>query len=95
MKITLEEVRRIAGLAHLEFPEDELRRLAGELNRILEYVDQLSRLDVDGVEPAAAVAPESQAPREDLLQPCLTQDQALANAPKSSRGHFQVPRVVG
>lgn len=95
MKITLEEVRRIAGLAHLDFPDDELRRLAGDLDRILQYVDQLARLDVGEVEPAAAVSTEGPKPREDRLLPCLTQEQALANAPKSGRGHFRVPRVIG
>jgi aspartyl-tRNA(Asn)/glutamyl-tRNA(Gln) amidotransferase subunit C len=95
MKISLEEVRRIARLAHLEFSDAELGRLAGELDRILDYVGQLGQLDVEGVDPAAAVSPASQPLRPDRLLPCLTQEQALAGAPRSGRGHFQVPRVIG
>lgn len=95
MKITLEEVRRIAALAHLDFPEDDLRRLAGELDRILEYIDQLAQLDVDGIEPALSLTAEHPPPREDRAGECLTNEEALANAPESGRGHFKVPRVIG
>src|SRR5262249_6118054 len=52
MSMTLEEVRRIADLSHLAFTDEELRRLAGELDRILDYVSQLAAVDVQGVDPA-------------------------------------------
>ena len=95
MKITLEEVRRIAALAQLDFPEDDLHRLAGELDRILEYIDQLSELDVEGIEPASPLTAEHPPPREDNAGECLTNEEALTNAPESGRGHFKVPRVIG
>jgi len=95
MKITLEEVRRIAQLAHLQFSDDELERLRGQLDQILGYVDQLKELDTEGIDLASSGASERVAPlREDKPQPSLPPEEALANAPESGRGHFKVPRVL-
>ena len=95
MKITLEEVRRIAHLAHLRFTDDELEALRGELDQILGYVDQLNELDVSGVEPAAGVTAGRLARwREDVRGDTLESQEVMNNAPDSGEGHFKVPRVI-
>ncbi len=95
MRITSDEVRRIASLANLQVSADEVTRLAAELDRILDYVAQLAPLDVEGVEPAAGQPADRRFLREDRPAGSLTPEEALANAPESDRGHFRVPRVIG
>ena len=93
-KITTAEVRRIAELAHLELDESETKLLAHELGSILEYVEQLGRLDTDGVEPTAHVLDLINAFRPDESRTSLLQDEALSGAPESEAGHFKVPPVI-
>jgi aspartyl-tRNA(Asn)/glutamyl-tRNA(Gln) amidotransferase subunit C len=95
MVITLETTRAIAGLAHLEFPEEELRLLSLQLNAILEFVQQLDELDTGAIEPTSHVARREAALREDQIAPSLPPSQAVANAPEVREGHFTVPRVIG
>lgn len=96
MKITLEDVARIARLAHLRFDGTDMERLRGELDRILAYIDTLETLDTDGAEPAMGAADDRVPPlRDDAPGPTLSTDDALVNAPESGRGHFKVPRVIG
>ena len=95
MRITSDEVRRIASLANLQVSADEVTRLAAELDRILDYVAQLAPLDAEGGEPAAGQPADRRFLREDRPAGSLTPEEALANAPESDRGHFRVPRVIG
>jgi len=92
MKITVDEARRIAGLAHLEFDEPGLETMAAEMTKILSYIDQLAEVDVSGV-AAAAVAPTPM--REDVPRPSVDRELVARNAPAWSDGCFLVPRVVG
>ena len=96
MKITLEQARRIAHLAHMRFESDiELDRLRGHLEQILGYVDKLGELDTDGVEPAVGPAAGMIGSlRQDSLLPTLPEEDVVANAPESGRGHFKVPRII-
>jgi aspartyl-tRNA(Asn)/glutamyl-tRNA(Gln) amidotransferase subunit C len=97
MKITDEEVRRVAELAALALRDDEVTRMALDLDSILSHIDKLNQLDTTGVEPMAQVlfeAGETATLREDRERPCLTNDQAVANAPVSGSGYFKVPRVI-
>ena len=96
MKITLEQARRIAQLAHMRFENDtELDRLRAHLEQILGYIDKLDELDTDGVEPVVGLAAGMMGPlREDTLLPTLAEDEVVANAPESGRGHFKVPRII-
>ncbi len=92
MKITRDEARRIADLAHLEFDDPGLDQMAGEMSKILNYIDQLSEVDVSGVTlPPVAPTPM----REDV--PCEPIDRELVarNAPAWSDGFFLVPKVIG
>jgi aspartyl-tRNA(Asn)/glutamyl-tRNA(Gln) amidotransferase subunit C len=97
MKITDDEVRRVAELAALALRDDEVERMARDLDRILSYIDKLNELDVRDVEPMAQVlfaSEETATLREDREKPCLSNAEALANAPVSGSGYFKVPRVI-
>lgn len=97
MKITGEEVRRVAELAALALSEDEVERMARDLDSILSHIDKLNELDTSGVAPMAQVLfdqEETATLREDLEKPCLTNAEAVQNAPVSGNGYFKVPKVI-
>jgi aspartyl-tRNA(Asn)/glutamyl-tRNA(Gln) amidotransferase subunit C len=97
LKITEQEVRRVAELANLALREDEVGRMARDLDGILSHIDKLNELDTTGVEPMAQVlfeAGETATLREDREKPCLSNADAVANAPVTSGGYYKVPRVI-
>lgn len=94
MKIDADEVRRIARLAHLALKPEEVEQFAGQLDAILAYVDQLDRLDTQGIEPTTHAIPVAQPLRPDEPRPSLDRDQALRNAREHDEFTFIVPRVV-
>jgi aspartyl-tRNA(Asn)/glutamyl-tRNA(Gln) amidotransferase subunit C len=103
VKITREDVLRVAELAHLDLTEAEIEMFARQLDSILSYVDKLNELDTSQVEPLAQVAPASATGqgaaagtplREDTLVPCDVIDDVLAGAPDASPEYFRVPRVI-
>lgn len=97
MKITEQEVRRVADLANLALREDEVARMAQDLDGILSHIDKLNELDTTDVEPMAQVlfdAEETATLREDRERPSLTNAEAVGNAPVTSAGYYKVPRVI-
>lgn len=97
MKITEQEVRRVAELANLALRDDEIGRMAHDLDEILTHIDKLNELDVSSVEPMAQVlydAGETATLREDREQPTLDNAVVLANAPLAGHGFFKVPKVI-
>ncbi len=94
-KITLDQVRHVAMLSRLALDEATMERLTPQLESILEYVDQLSRLDVSGVEPLAHAAPLHNVLREDVAEAPLPLDKVLQNAPRTDGTFFQVPKILG
>ena len=97
MRITEEEVRRVAELAALALRDDEVERMANDLDSILGHIDKLNELDTTGIEPMAQVLFEAEEPatlREDRERPTLSNSEALRNAPASGNGYFKVPRVI-
>ena len=97
MKLTEKEVRYVADLANLSFSDEEVRKLAHDLDGILEHMDKLNELDTSDVEPMAQVlyaAEETATLREDRERPPLGTEVALANAPLKGAGYFKVPRVI-
>ncbi len=93
-KITIQEVEHVAKLARLEFSEEEKKKLAEQLGRILDYIDQLNELDTEDVPPTSHVIPVKNVVRPDVVKPSLTRDEALANAPSNVEGLFEVPKIV-
>ena len=94
MKITVDEVRYVAALARLELAPDEEGTLTGQLNAILEYMGQLGEVDTTGVEPTSHVLPLTNVMREDTVRECLSNAEALSNAPAAAQGHFAVPKIL-
>ncbi len=94
MRITREEVLHVAELARLEFGPAEIDAFTEQLSAILEYVDKLAELDLEGVEPMAHVHDAVNAFREDRVRPSLGQEAVLANAPEAEDGCFKVAKVI-
>ncbi len=94
MSIDTNTAGRVAKLARIAVPEDDLPRLADELNGILAFMEQLNEVDVDGVEPMTSVTPQRLKRREDVVADGSQQEAVLANAPDAREGFFAVPKVV-
>jgi aspartyl-tRNA(Asn)/glutamyl-tRNA(Gln) amidotransferase subunit C len=92
MQIDRDEARRIARLAHLEFDDEGLDRMAGEMTTILTYIDQLREIDVSGVALEATGATPL---RDDEPRAPLERDPIAENAPEWRDGLFVVPKVLG
>ena len=94
MSVDPDTVRRIAQLARIAVAEDEIEHLRGELNAILAFVEQLSQVDVGGVEPMTSVIPMEMKKRPDIVTDGGIPDAILKNAPASEEHFFVVPKVV-
>ncbi len=94
MPLDIETVRKIAFLARIKVPEDELDALAGELSNILGWVEQLSGVDTEGVEPMTSVVEMRLHEREDVVDDGERREDVLANAPDREDGFFAVPKVL-
>jgi aspartyl-tRNA(Asn)/glutamyl-tRNA(Gln) amidotransferase subunit C len=94
--VSLDEatVARIAQLARIAVPADELESLATELSHILEWIEQLNEVDTEGVPPMTSVAAMKLAWREDRVTDGDRPEDILANAPERQDGYFVVPKVV-
>jgi aspartyl-tRNA(Asn)/glutamyl-tRNA(Gln) amidotransferase subunit C len=98
MKISREDVLRVAELAYLDLSESELQTYRAQIDEILEYIDKLNELDTVQVEPMAQVLTDDQTAdatlREDLVGPCAIADEVLAHAPDPEPPYFRVPKVI-
>ncbi len=94
MSVDLATVKRVARLARIAVSEEEAARMEGELNGILGFVEQLSEVNVDGVEPMTSVTPMEMKKRADVVTDGSKADDIVANAPLSDRNFFLVPKVV-
>jgi aspartyl-tRNA(Asn)/glutamyl-tRNA(Gln) amidotransferase subunit C len=89
MKLTVADVEHVALLARLELSTAEKERMASELSKILDHVDQLRQLDTEGI-----TATTNALMRPDEQRPGLSNAEALANAPQREDGCFVVPQIV-
>jgi aspartyl-tRNA(Asn)/glutamyl-tRNA(Gln) amidotransferase subunit C len=99
VKVTVEEVERVAELAHLELLPEETPRMLDDLNAILDYVAELNELDTSGVEPLAQVSELFNAAgegglRADVLRPSLDRAVVFSQAPETDGVFFKVPKVI-
>jgi aspartyl-tRNA(Asn)/glutamyl-tRNA(Gln) amidotransferase subunit C len=107
MKITREDVLRVAELAHLDLSDSEIETFGRQLDAILTYADKLNELDTSAVEPMAQVLPPGDAAsesgerrtpttplRDDTVVPCRVVDEVLAQAPDADAIYFRVPKVI-
>ena len=96
-RLTRSDVERIAALARLELDDAEKDLFVRQLAEVLEYAEQIQAIDTTGVPPTSQVLSKQPTDRDDTPRPCLSNAEALANAPDPSpqTGLFKVPRVIG
>ncbi len=94
MKITTQDVARVALLSRLDFGDGEMEKFTAQLDDILTYAEILNKLDTDGVEPTAHALPLQNVFREDAVRPSLAREAAMQNAPQAEEGCFKVPKIV-
>jgi aspartyl-tRNA(Asn)/glutamyl-tRNA(Gln) amidotransferase subunit C len=94
MPIDRDAVDHVARLARLELSDNERSRMETELAGILSHVENIQALELDGVEPTSHALPLKNILREDVAGPCLSQEEALSNAPEAEDGRFRVPRIL-
>ena len=94
MKITKGEVEHVALLARLKFTEGDQERITTQLNSILEYMDQLRKLDTTRVEPTFHAVARTNVFREDGISSSMDRDLLLNNGPDCDHGFFRVPKII-
>jgi aspartyl-tRNA(Asn)/glutamyl-tRNA(Gln) amidotransferase subunit C len=95
MSLSRADVEKVALLARLQLSDAELERITGELAQIVGYVDQLGKVDTEGIEPMAHAIELANVFRADKVAPSLPRDDALANAPHHDNRGYLVPAVLG
>jgi aspartyl-tRNA(Asn)/glutamyl-tRNA(Gln) amidotransferase subunit C len=86
-----EQVLHVAKLARLKLSDDEVERMAGEMSKILEHVERMNELDLDGVEPTSHAVQLENVLRDDVPRPSLSRERALESAPDATETGFRVP----
>jgi len=94
MSVDLKTVKRVAHLARIAVSDEEAAKMEGELNAILGFVEQLSEVDIEGVEAMTSVTPMAMKKRADGITDGNKADDIVANAPQSDEHFFLVPKVV-
>lgn len=94
MRLSLEQVRHVAALARLALTPEEEQRYQSQLSAILEAMEQLKSLNTDQVTPTSHATLGQGVLREDVVQPCLNPEKALANAPARVGTSFAVPKII-
>ncbi len=94
-RITEQEVRHVARLSRLAMTDQQIHHFTEQLAGVLDYVAKLNELDVEGVEPMAHALEMTNVMRDDVNQPGLSVETALANAPERSFPYFKAPRILG
>ena len=93
-KITADDVRKVAKLARLDLPEDTIATYTGQLERILDYVDQLQAVDTEGVQPTTRAVEVVNATREDTVVDTDVRPELLDQAPQREGDFFRVPKIL-
>ena len=93
-KLDIKTVDEIAHLARLEFDEASKKEILNDMNRMLTFIDKLSELDTENIQPLIYMTQESNIMRDDLPEITLNQKEALKNAPKKDSDYFKAPKVI-
>ncbi len=94
MQITKEILENIAHLARLEFDEGAEKDMLADLNKILDWMEKLNEVNTDEVTPLIHISAERNVLREDEVQPSLSHEKGLLNAPDKDANYFRVPKVI-
>jgi aspartyl-tRNA(Asn)/glutamyl-tRNA(Gln) amidotransferase subunit C len=92
--ITRDEVAHLARLSRLALSDAELDHFAGQLDQIIGAVARVQEVAAEGIPPMTHAVPVVNVFRDDIVQPCLTPEQALSQAPAAEQGRFRVPRIL-
>lgn len=88
-----EIIKNVSKLANLEFSDSELETITPQFDKILNYIDELSKIDLEGVEPMTHVLDSTNVMRDDEVKESITVKEAMKNAPKHNDTFFKVPKV--
>ena len=94
MKISKEEVEKLAHLARLEFSEEEKLSMKADMDKILGFVDKINELDLEGVEPLVYLNEDRNIMRADQVVQRIRKEEALKNSPAKDSDYFRVPKVL-
>lgn len=94
MAITKKDIEHVALLARLELSENEKDIYTSQVGSILKYVENISRVNTQGIEPTTHAVPMSKSLREDISIKSIAHEDILMNAPEKDRGYFKVPRII-
>lgn len=94
MKITEDIIDHIAHLARLEFKGEQKKAIQGDMEKIITFMEKLSEVPTENVEPLIFMTDEYNRLREDIPQVTLTQEEALKNGPKKDSDYFRIPKVL-
>ena len=92
MSISLEQIKHLAHLSRLEFSEEELKEMQGDMGKILDFVAQIDALDLSGIEPLTQMSDSANVMREDQTKGMIEKEEALKNAPDANSDYFRVPK---
>lgn len=94
MKVTKKDLETVAMLSRLSIPAEKEEQYTQQLSAILDYIDNLSTVNTDEIQPIAHVLPISNVFRDDVVKESLDRDLALSNAPLKDEGYFKVPKIL-
>lgn len=94
VKISTEEVQKVALLSRLAFDPEELEEMKASMNSILTYMDELNQYDTADVQPMVHAVEQYNVMREDVPHTSFTNEEALMNAPEKENGYFKVPKII-
>ena len=92
MSISLEQIKHLAHLSRLEFTEEELKEMQGDMGKIVDFVAQIDALDLSGIEPLTQMSDSVNVMREDQTKGMIQKAEALKNAPDANSDYFRVPK---
>jgi len=92
MSISLEQIKHLAHVSRLEFSEEELKEMQGDMGKILDFVAQIDALDLSGIEPLTQMSDSVNVMREDQTKGMIQKEEALRNAPDANSDYFRVPK---
>lgn len=93
MKLTSDQVKKVAKLANLTLTEDEVVKLGSQLSDTLNFIGELNEINIENIEPTSSVTGLVNVMRDDEIEPSLSQDEALQNATNRENGYFKVKAI--
>jgi len=94
MKLSIDDIKKVAKLARIEFSEDELQQFTTQLDSIIGYIEKMNELDTDAIPPTSHVVDVKNVMREDEVRESLPREESIKNAPLAEEGFFKVPKII-